>query len=141
MSEPNAKPVGLSASAGYQIGVRRTLPLTQDQVWERLISPNGTQLWIGNIPTILIEVGQKFVSTEGISGEFRVIKPREQLRLTWKPDNWFKPSTLQIRTLPNASNPNKTVLSFHQENLSDGRVREEMKRRWEQVIEQIAQAN
>ncbi len=140
MADRNEKPIGLTASVGYQIGVRRTIPITQAEAWERLTSKDGIKLWIGDTPPIIFSKGEKFESSSGLSGEFSVVKPKEQLRLTWQPKGWSKASTLQIRIIPGKSDSNKTVLSFHQENLSDARVREEMKHRWEQVIAQIAAA-
>jgi hypothetical protein len=55
--------------------------------------------------------------------------------LTWKKENWIKSSTLQIRTIANGKD--KTTLSFHQENLSDINVREEMKMRWEETLNRL----
>lgn len=40
-------PVGMTKDAGAQIGVRRTLAVTKEQVWNFLLSPEGLSLWIG----------------------------------------------------------------------------------------------
>lgn len=129
--------VGLTADAGYQIGVRRTLPIDRDRAWDFLLSPEGLRLWLGNVTDLDLQVGAVYSSVEGITGEFRVVKPKEQLRLTWKPKGWEKPSTLQIRLL--SSRPDKTTISFHQEKLSDAAARERMKERWEEALAVIAE--
>lgn len=127
------KIVGQSASVGFQIGVRRTLLIGQEEAWELLTSPQGRKLWLGELSTVDCVKGHKFVTQEGTTGEIRVVKPLEQLRLTWQPAGWSKASTLQIRLLP-AANPGKTTISFHQEKLDSAERREELKTRWEGVI-------
>lgn len=64
------KIVGLTAGAGFQIGVRRTIALSQEKTWELLISPQGRKLWLGETPTIMFEKGQAFCSKEGVNGVF-----------------------------------------------------------------------
>lgn len=130
------KIVGLTAGAGFQIGVRRTIALSQEKTWELLISPQGRKLWLGETPTITFEKGQAFCSKEGVNGVFRVVKPGEQLRLSWQPTGWPEASTLQIRLLPAAS-PGRTTISFHQEHLDSMQRREEMKVRWEAVLNRL----
>lgn len=129
------KIVGLTASVGFQIGVRRTLPISQEQAWAFLTSDTGLKLWIGTVQPLKFMVGESFVSEEGISGQFRVVKPYQQLRLKWEKSEWKKPSTLQIRLLSNQ--PNKTTISFHQENLDSAGTREELKELWEDVLTAI----
>lgn len=128
----HAKPVGMTAAAGFQIGVRRTLPSTVQQAWSLLISPEGMELWIGEVDKLELKLGQTFAAAGGITGEFRVVKPPEQLRMRWKLPGWEHPSTLQIRVLPAAQG--KATVSFHQEKLEDMSAREAMKSHWEEVL-------
>lgn len=129
------KVVGQTASTGFQIGVRRKLPISAYAAWQFLTSVEGLQLWIGRVSSLHVEVGESFTSQEGVTGEFRVVKPLQQLRLKWKRNDWDKPSTLQIRLL--SDQPERTTISFHQENLSDALIREQMKQHWESVIDTI----
>lgn len=131
----DGKAVGQTATVGVQIGVRRTFAVSSEDAWNDLMSESGLRLWLGTFTTLSIEPKHRFESAEGITGEFRIVKPFQQIRLTWKKKEWQKPSTLQIRFLSGVVG--KTTISFHQENLSDLRVREEMKRHWEAVLEKI----
>lgn len=126
------KPVGQTAAAGFQIGVRRTLPIARELAWHLLTSQELVKMWLGTLPSLTLQAGHTFRTEEGICGEMRVVKPMEQLRLTWQRPEWSHPSTLQIRLL--SSQPDKTTVSFHQEKLADSFVREEMKRYWEGVL-------
>ncbi|PYI57579.1 ATPase [Paenibacillus flagellatus] len=126
------KPVGRTASTGFQMGVRRTLPIARERVWELLMSREGLKLWIGELAPPEWAAGVPFESAEGTTGTMRVYKPYEQLRLTWKLPEWDKPSTLQIRLM--SSSPDRTTVSFHQENLSDLFERERMLAKWEGAI-------
>ncbi|MDF2964541.1 MAG: ATPase [Paenibacillus sp.] len=136
-SQKETKPVGLTASALYQIGVRRTLPITIEHAWEMLVSRAGLDLWLGAGASLNLQKGEKYTTKEGTSGELRVVKPYEQLRLTWQKAGWTQASTVQIRLL--SGNPVKTTISFHQEKLENAELREEMKARWEYVLEQISE--
>ncbi|ARU60782.1 ATPase [Tumebacillus avium] len=132
MTEQGKKLVGQTATAGFQIGVRRTLPMAREQAWQLLTSQEFVKMWLGTLPTLTLQAGHAFHTKEGISGEMRVVKPMEQLRLTWQRPAWNHPSTLQIRLLSN--HPDKTTVSFHQEKLADQFMREEMKVYWEAVL-------
>jgi len=130
-----AKPVGLTAAAGFQIGVRRTLPLSVQEAWSLLTSPEGIRLWIGETDKLEMEPGKTFAAAEGITGEFRVVKPPEQVRMKWLRPGWEHPSTLQIRVLPAAQG--RATISFHQEKLEDMHARETMKSHWEGTLESL----
>ncbi|WP_126427096.1 SRPBCC family protein [Brevibacillus marinus] len=129
------KVVGQTASVGFQVGVRRTLPISPERAWAFLTSAEGVKLWLGDVPPPSFRVGETFRSTEGLSGEFRVVKEMQQLRLRWKKPDWPFTSTLQIRLLPTTSG--KTTISFHQEKLDHAKTREEMKKHWEAVLNAI----
>lgn len=133
----DGKVVGKTASAGYQIGVRRTLPISKEQAWSFLTSSEGVRIWLGEVAEVAFAQGARFASSEGITGEFRVVKPLEQLRLRWGKKEWAKPSTVQIRLLGN--DPDRTTISFHQENLDHASTREQMKQHWEDVLNTIQQ--
>jgi uncharacterized protein YndB with AHSA1/START domain len=130
----NQKMIGQTKTVGFQVGVRRTFPISQEKAWELVASEEGLNLWLGESDGITLQPGQQYVTTTG-AGEIRVVKPLHQLRLTWQKEGWPKPSTVQIRMI--SKERNKTTISFHQENLCDKNTREEMKEYWEKILEAI----
>ncbi|MGN7453921.1 SRPBCC family protein [Paenibacillus pasadenensis] len=131
--QAEGRPVGLTADAGWQIGVRRTLGASAERIWRHLTGTEaGLALWLGDARPRELEPGSELVSSEGIESRFVVVKPGRQLRLRWRLPEWDEPSTLQIRLLP--SGEGRTAVSFHQERLAGPAERELMKRRWEQAL-------
>jgi uncharacterized protein YndB with AHSA1/START domain len=124
--------VGRTADVGYQIGVSRTIPFSEEAIWGLLLSPEGLATWLGG--PIEVEEGARYTLADGASGEVRVYKPWSHLRLTWQPPGWARASLVQVRVIPTKTG---TTLSFHQEHLQDGAARTEMKGRWERVIEAL----
>jgi uncharacterized protein YndB with AHSA1/START domain len=108
------KIVGQTKTVGFQVGVRRTFPISQEKAWDLVTSEAGLNFWLGESNGIILQPGQKY-STKTGSGEIRIVKPLEQLRLTWQKEEWQKASTVQVRFISKESN--KTTISFHQENL------------------------
>ncbi|MBH0333930.1 ATPase [Brevibacillus brevis] len=131
------KIVGQTAATGFQVGVRRTMPITPEQAWAFLTSSEGAKLWLGDVANLTFSEGETFTSSDGISGQFRVVKPFQQFRLKWSMKEWEKPSTLQIRLI--SDKPDRTTISFHQENLDHMNTREQMKLHWEEVLNEIRQ--
>lgn len=126
--------VGQTKTVGFQVGIRRTFPISQEKAWELVASEDGLKLWLGESTKINLQPGQKFCTKMG-EGEIRIVKPLQQLRLAWKKEGWDKTSTIQVRIIPKENT--KTTISFHQENLSDQNVREEMQQYWERILKQI----
>ncbi|MEM7441864.1 MAG: SRPBCC domain-containing protein [Pseudomonadota bacterium] len=124
--------VGQTADAGFQVGVQCTLPLDVEPAWQLITSPAGISTWLGNEPSATVEKGTRYLTSEGIEGEFRVVKPLDRVRLTWRPASGTS-STLQI-TLTEAG-PGKTAVRFHHEKLSSTDEREEMRKRWRGVLD------
>jgi uncharacterized protein YndB with AHSA1/START domain len=128
-----AQTVGKTADVGYQIGVRRTLPCGEEALWSLVLSPEGQAIWLGG--AIELADGARYALDNGTTGQVRVYKPWSHIRLTWQPQGWARPSTVQVRVTAASSG---TTLSFHQEHLADSAARSAMKAHWERVIEQLA---
>ncbi|WPK13281.1 SRPBCC domain-containing protein [Lysinibacillus louembei] len=126
--------IGQTKGVGFQIGVRRTFPISQEKAWEFITSEEGVNLWLGESSDVIFQPGEHYTTKMG-TGEIRIVKQLEQLRLTWQKEGWERPSTIQVRIIAKASD--KTTISFHQEHLSDENVREEMKMHWEIVLNEI----
>jgi len=129
------KLVGQTKSTEFQIGVRRTFPIPIEEAWDLITSTKGIHIWLGEVSSISLSIGHQYQTEDGVSGEIRVVNQFQNIRLTWTKENWIKPSTLQIRTITNGKD--KTTLSFHQENLLDIHIREEMKNKWGEVLNEL----
>lgn len=132
----NQRIIGQTKDVGFQVGVRRTFSISQEKAQELIASKEGLDLWLGESTSIILEPGQKYITKTG-AGEIRIVKPLEQLRLTWQKEEWEKPSTVQVRIISKASN--KTTISFYQEKLADKNVREEMKVYWGEILDGVTE--
>ena len=126
--------VGQTRSVGFQIGVRRTLPIALEEAWQLLMSTEGVRLWLGHVPRVKLEKGATYSLKDGVKGEVRVFDPHRHLRITWQPKGWARPSTIQIRVIPNGL---KTTIAFHQEHLPNAAAREERRGHFEAALEAI----
>ncbi|MBN2412431.1 SRPBCC domain-containing protein [candidate division KSB1 bacterium] len=110
----SGKQTGKTRDAVYQAGARRTMPLRLEKAWELITSQDAVKIWLGDSPDINFVTGATYHLPDDTTGQVRVFKPGSHLRMTWQPREWLKPSTLQVRVIPNGD---KTVIAFHQENL------------------------
>jgi uncharacterized protein YndB with AHSA1/START domain len=128
--------LGETRDAGFQVGVQRSVEASPAEVWELLTS--RPELWLGEGAAVVFEQGERYEVT-GASGEIRVVKPGERLRLTWQPADWEAPATVQLALLESA--PGKTAIQAHLEKLPDGKAREAMRSRWREALERVAAAH
>ncbi|MGH3040313.1 MAG: SRPBCC domain-containing protein [Gaiellaceae bacterium] len=131
--------VGETADAGFQVGVQRSVATTPTEAWELLTS--RPELWLGEGASVAFDQGARYDvppggGDPGASGEIRVVQPGDRLRMTWQPQNWEAPATLQV-TL-STSESGKTAITFHMEKLPDADAREAMRERWREALERIA---
>lgn len=128
------RPTGLTRDAGWQIGARRTLPIESGAAWRWLTSTEGLGIWLGRSADLNLEEGAAYQLADGTAGELRVVAPESHLRLTWQPVDWPRASTLQVRVVPKGE---RTVIAFHQEHLPNSRSREERRRFFHAVLDQL----
>lgn len=126
------KPVGLTKDVGYQVGVRQTLAIAFDQVWDFIFSKKGLAIWLGQFDINLLESKNSFSTLDGIKCRVSVFKPHSHIRLKWQPKHWHNNSTLQLRVIQKQK---KTIISIHQEHLTNQHQRTEMKAHWKGVID------
>jgi uncharacterized protein YndB with AHSA1/START domain len=128
------KTVGLTKDVGWEIGCRKTFPVSAHTAWDFMFSDEGLALWPGRLDQE-IAVKESYKTSNGAEGVIRVFKPFSHIRLTWKKKGWENVSTLQVRVM--AGGNGKAVISFHHEKLQDAAQREEMKAHWDKVLEKI----
>lgn len=128
--------LGETADTGFQVGVRRTLPLELDAAWRLLVE--HPERWLGE-GAVSFEKGARYDLAGGCSGrargEIRVVKPGDRLRLTWHPDALERPATLQITLLPAKSG---TTVGVHVEKLPGEEAREAVRVHFQAVLERLA---
>jgi uncharacterized protein YndB with AHSA1/START domain len=128
------KPVGLTKDAGWEIGCRRTFPVSSHQAWDFMFSDKGLALWLGRLEQD-IAIKESYKTANGTEGVIRVFKPFSHIRMTWKKKGWENVSTLQVRIMDAAKG--KATVSFHHEKLLNNEQREEMKAHWDHVLDKI----
>lgn len=134
-TQPTTRPVGQTQDVGFNVGARRSFPLTTDQAWDWLTSPDGVRVWLGDVKGELPrEPGAAYETRDGAKGEIRVFEPGSHLRLTWQPKGWKRASLIQVRVRPALKG---ATLAFHQEHLAGPRARADMKKRWQAVLDQV----
>ncbi|MBI5035228.1 MAG: SRPBCC domain-containing protein [Chloroflexi bacterium] len=126
--------IGKTKQAGFQIGARKTFPISIQQAWDFITSDKGIRLWLGNVKNFRFDTGHTYKTSDGATGEVRVVNFRENIRLTWQPPEWQHTSTIQVRVIPSGR---KSIISFHQENLANASERAQMRLRWQRVLEEI----
>lgn len=127
--------VGRTRDTGYQIGVRRTFPISLEDAWRHLTSPDGVQRWLGLDDSFEWLEGSAYELGDGTTGELRVFKPLSHIRITWHPPGWPRASTIQIRIIPKGE---KSVIAFHQEHLPGPEAREQRRMFFTGVLDDLA---
>jgi activator of HSP90 ATPase len=128
--------VGLTKDAGYQVGARRTFPLPFQEAWEFIWSEAIVVEWIGMIDQSELVLNRAFRTKEGIEGKITTLITGSHVRLKWKLPEWQTFSTLQVRIIPSGE---KTTISFHQDHLTDEKVRKHMKSFWLKVLDKMGE--
>ena len=127
---------GLTKDAGWQIGVRRTIPASANAIWAALMAPAGLAIWLGPLAKLPERTGTFWQAEDGSRGDVRSYEAERLVRLTWNPASGTPETTLQLRLLPAKTG---TTLAIHQERLTGPAERETMREHWKAVAKQIAE--
>jgi uncharacterized protein YndB with AHSA1/START domain len=130
--------VGRTKDAGWQIGVSKTLDHPVEVVWDFLVSPAGTAIWLGEGVTVSPEPGEGYETAAGVRGETRSFTRHRRIRLTWQPPDRPHDTTLQLSVTPVGEG--RARLGVHQERLADAAERELRRKHWQGVVNAIADA-
>jgi uncharacterized protein YndB with AHSA1/START domain len=132
------RPTGHTRDAGWEIGVSRTVPYPLGEVWDFLASATGSAIWLGEGVSRLDEAGAAYRTDEGTAGQLRSFRPRDRVRLTWRPVDWDHESTVQFTVRPAPGD--RTRIGFHQERLADAAERERQRAHWQGVLDALVAA-
>lgn len=135
MSKPDL--IGYTKDSGFQTGVRKTFDVSVETAWDYLLSPSGIDIWLGPFEYDQLMPDRAFKTKNDLAFKITTFKPYSHVRLSWKPEYWANVSALQVRVI-NAKG--KATVSFHQDKLLDVCQREEMKKHWSSVLDEIGAA-
>ncbi|MGH1561865.1 SRPBCC domain-containing protein [Mumia sp. DW29H23] len=138
MTQQERTPVGLTRDAGWQIGVSKTVDHPAHEVWAFLVSPAGTDLWLGHDVVLAAERGTRYETREGTTGEIRSFRPQDRVRLTWRPRDADHDTVVQV--VVSDSGPGRSMIRFHQERLTSARERAHQRAHWRTVMTSLVAA-
>jgi len=125
---------GKTKDAGWEVGVRKTVPASGPVVWNFLLG-DGLPLWLADINELPTEKGATYESRDGVRGAIISYIDNYRIRLRWKPADWPHETVLQITVKASTTG---TTIAIHQEKLADREERKMMLGYWKNVIEHIA---
>lgn len=128
--------IGQTSTAGFQIGVQKTLPVPVEAAWRLVADAPGRDLWLGGVDGLEFRRGEKYRTADGVWGEVRSAVPGQRVRLTWGSPELEQQSTLQVTLVASGA---KTSVRFHQEGLSNLEERESMRSHWRQVLGMLSE--
>ena len=120
---------GLTKDAGWELGVRTTVPAPLTAVWDWLLS-DGLAVWLGQIALLPTEKGEPFETSDGVRGTLRSRTDGSRLRISWQPDDWPHDTILQLTVKDAATG---TTIGIHHEKLADRDERKLMLGHWKNV--------
>jgi uncharacterized protein YndB with AHSA1/START domain len=129
--------VGQTKDAGFQIGVSRTLSSPPDVVWRFLTEAEGLALWLGDEVRLEPTRGAPYTTADGTTGEVRGYQDTARIRLTHRPAGADAETTVQVTVSASGAG---TVLRFHQERLANSAAREDRRRHWQAVMDEVVDA-
>lgn len=127
--------VGETATAGFQLGVQKTVRLRRDRLWQLLFSRKGLAVWLGDVQDFMAEPGKSFGGTNLPRGEVRSMKLGEMIRLSMQTVLIQHPFTFQIYLICPRNTNNKTSLRFHFEKLHSSQERELLREHAKSILE------
>ncbi len=133
-SADSSDTTGLTKDAGWEVGVRTTVPAPLGEVWRYLIG-EGLPVWLGDLSTLPTEKGAAYETADGVRGVIRSYTDGLRVRLSWQPDDWPHDSTLQVTVKVAASG---TTIGIHHDRLANREERRMMLGHWKNVAAAFA---
>lgn len=131
------RPVGLTQDVGWEVGASRTFPMSLQAAWDLMLSPAGVAIWLGEGVPLPLETGGTYETADGTAGEIRSMRPRDRVRLTWRPPDREQEATLQFAL---RETPTGCAIGFHAEHLVSAEDREAVRARLRGVLDRLGSA-
>ena len=126
---------GLTQDAGWEVGVRTTVPVGAAAVWDYLTGA-GLPLWLGET-TLPTQKNAVYETDDGVRGRLISRTEGARLRLSWRPADWPHDTTLQLSVRAAATG---TTIAVHHERLADRDERRMMLGHWKTVVAELEKA-
>ena len=120
---------GLNKDAGWEVGVRTTVPAPLVDVWSYLLG-EGLPVWLGDIAVLPTQKDAAFETADGVRGTIRSVTDGTRIRLSWHPDDWPHDTILQVSVKEAETG---TTIRIHHEQLADRDERKLMLGHWKNV--------
>ena len=132
-------PVGLTRDAGWELGVRRTLPETAEDVWRRLLAEWLPQ-WLG-IDSVPQMVGAPVRHQGAVRGRVIGCHVGRRVRLRWTPAILDHETVFQVTLQePAEDGTTGTSIGIHQERLLGDAERQTLLVYWTAVLDELVAA-
>ena len=120
--------------AGGAVDLSRDFLQPVGAVWQALISPQGTAIWLGD-GAVLGGKGQSYHCTDGTTGVVRSYHPLEQLRVSW---HATEDAPLSMVELELERHGDGTQLRLRHDGLLDPDQSDALRHRWRQRLDALA---
>jgi uncharacterized protein YndB with AHSA1/START domain len=116
------------------VDIARTIDQPVGTVWQALISPQGTGIWLGD-GAVLGGKGESYHCTDGSTGVVRSYHPLEQLRVSWHADDNAPASLIELDLTPEGDT---TTVRLHHQGITDAGQRAALESRWNSRLDDLA---
>lgn len=128
-------PTGSTADAGWELGVRRTVPDSPDEIWQSLLA-DWLPAWL-EVDSVPKMVGAPLRRGAQVCGRVVGCHVGRRVRLRWHPPHLDHETVFQVTLLEAASG---CTIAIHQERLRGSAERQELLERWTDVLERLREA-
>jgi uncharacterized protein YndB with AHSA1/START domain len=115
------------------VDLARTVRQPVGTVWQALISPQGTGIWLGE-GAVLGGKGESYHCTDGSTGVVRSYHPLEQLRVSWHADDYAPASLIEVDL---TSDGDATTVQLHHDGITDAGQRAALESRWNSRLDEL----
>jgi uncharacterized protein YndB with AHSA1/START domain len=117
-----------------RVAFARTVTQPAGAVWQALISPQGTGIWLGE-GAVLGGKGESYHCTDGSTGVVRSYHPLEQLRVSWHADDYAPATLIEVDLVPDGDT---TTIRFQHDGITDTGQRAALESRWSSRLDDLA---
>lgn len=121
---------------GTDVVVSRSVSCPVKDVWRVLMTPKGTEAFMGP-GAVIGDKGQSWESSNGRRGVIRSFHPLEQVRYTIRRDDDTPPSLVSIRVNPAGDDAAELVIKHSQ--LTPERDRERLALLWNDALDRFSE--